>query len=129
MSDIKSKDYERAKLSFGLDDEEPEQLSRSEHVKKVEEVAKKSGFLTKSPMAKEQVNAPAPMIAPLSDARTGRKRHTTGRTQPFNTKLRTETLDKINAFSDQFTEQDGRPVGQAEVIERALAALEEKLQG
>ncbi len=129
MSETKSKDYERAKLSFGLDDEEPEQLSRSEHVKKVEEVAKKSGFLTKSPMAKEQMNTPAPILSPLSDARTGRKRHTTGRTRPFNTKLRDETFDKINAFSDQFTEQDGRPVGQAEVIERALAALEEKLQG
>ncbi|PZQ43545.1 MAG: hypothetical protein DI551_11940 [Micavibrio aeruginosavorus] len=126
MSETKPQknDYERAKLSFGLDDDEPAPISRNEHVEKVKEVTKKAGFLAKSPMAKEQVNTPAP----VPEVRQGRKRHSTGRTVGFNTKLRPDTFEKINAFSDQFTGEEGRPVGQAEVIERAMAALEEKLK-
>ncbi len=126
MSETKpQKDYERAKLSFGLDDDEPAPISRSEHIEKVKEVTKKAGFLTKSPIAKEQVNTPA--VA--TEVRQARKRHSTGRTVGFNTKLRPDTFEKINAFSDQFTGEEGRPVGQAEVIERAMAALEAKEKG
>ena len=126
MSETKpQKDYERAKLSFGLDDDEPAPISRSEHIEKVKEVTKKAGFLTKRPMAKEQVKTPA--VA--TEVRQARKRHSTGRTVGFNTKLRPDTFEKINAFSDQFTGEEGRPVGQAEVIERAMAALEAKEKG
>lgn len=126
MSETKpQKDYERAKLSFGLDDDEPVPISRSEHIEKVKEVTKKAGFLAKSPMAREQVNTPAA----TPEVRHTRKRHSTGRTMSFNTKLRPDTYEKINDFSDHFSAEEGRPVGQAEVIERAMAALEEKQKG
>lgn len=130
MSEVKP--IERAKLNFDLDDDDVSaaaSLPREIVTQKIEEVSQKSGFITKSPKTSVQPSAavlapdPAPMV------RTGRKRASTGRTMPFNTRMRPERYDEICQLSDRFTAEEGRPVGMAEVLERALDALRSQLQG
>ena len=130
MSEAQVKPLERQRLSFGLDDEEiitkpALPISRASTTEKVEAVSEQSGFVTRSPKA--QAARKTAVEAPIG--RMARKRALTGRTMPFNTKLRPECYQEICDFSEQFSDTEGRPVGMAEVIERALDALKAKLKG
>lgn len=120
MSEAQVKINERAKLSFDLDDDDaPPPMTKEKIGQKIEEISQKSGFMAKSPKA-SQANNPVPVSA---SSRTGRKRALTGRTMPFNTKMRPERYDEICRFCDEFSTEEGRPVGMAEVLERAMDAL------
>lgn len=79
---------------------------------KLKEVSEASGFPSREPAPKKPAR------------RRARKRPTTGRTYPFNTKIRPETYDKIVELSEKSSEREGRIVSMAEIIERAIAALE-----
>lgn len=126
MSEGKTKPAERSKLSFDLDEDSPAPITRKDVTKKVEEISKQSGFMAKSPKASQ---APANAPEPQPQYPTGRKRASTGRTTPFNTKLRPERFEEICQLQDRFTAEEGRPVGMAEVLERALDALQAKIRG
>lgn len=126
----------RARLSFDLDDEEfspPPVVEQPKEVieKKVEEISKKSGFTaTVSPkkVAVAPIIVPAPVQAQEMDggARKVRRRAKTGRTYPFNTKLKEDTYNMICELADHATEKEGRPVSLAEIIERSIDLLEKK---
>lgn len=130
MSEVKP--LERAKLNFDLEDDDAPvaaPLPREIVTQKIEEVSQKAGFVTKSPKTGVQPRVAVSAPDPVPSARTGRKRASTGRTMPFNTRMRPERYDEICQLSDRFTTEEGRPVGMAEVLERALDALQAKLQG
>ncbi|MDD3020656.1 MAG: hypothetical protein PHX61_06710 [Alphaproteobacteria bacterium] len=128
----------RARLSFDLDDEEfsaPPVVEQPKDVieKKVEEISKKSGF-TATVSPKKMVPAPVTIPPPASvqeisgETRKVRRRAKTGRTYPFNTKLKEETYNLICDLADQATEKEGRPVSLAEIIERSVDLLEKKIR-
>ena len=130
MSEVKP--IERAKLNFDLDDDDAPvvaPLPREVVTQKIEEVSQKSGFVTKSPKTAAQPSVAVPVPVSASASRNGRKRASTGRTMPFNTRMRPERYDEICQLSDRFTAEEGRPVGMAEVLERAVDALQAKLKG
>ena len=111
---------DRAKLSFDLDEEDPE-ISPEATQRKLQEISEKSGFIARAPRrAKEQDTAKAPDDP--KERRPGR-RTKTGRTFPFNTKIKPETYDQIRSLADEATDKEGRPVTFAEIIERGLDAL------
>jgi len=127
----------RARLSFDLDDEEfspPPVAEQPKDVieKKVEEISKKAGFTaTVAPkkIAVEPISVPPPVSIQekeIVETRKVRRRAKTGRTYPFNTKLKEETYNLICDLADQATEKEGRPVSLAEIIERATELLEKK---
>lgn len=60
-----------------------------------------------------------PVIAP---ARPAPYRYRTGRNQQFNTRASQQTIDRFEAMRDRLG------VSKAELMERAIAALEEKLE-
>lgn len=105
-------DQGRAKLSFDLD-EDPSSES-IDH--KIQQISKKSGFTARA--------VPTEDLGPIQ--KRARHRAKTGRTYPFNTKVRPETYEKICALADAATIREGRPISLAEIIERALKSLEEK---
>ena len=110
---------ERAKLSLNFDDEELAEDSREEIDRKIHEISEKAGFISKAPIVnnKTKANTTAHVLRPR------RTRAKTGRTYPFNTKIKPETYDLICEIADTSTEEEGRPVSLAEVIERAMDAL------
>lgn len=99
---------ERAKLSLDFDDDVIVE-DRAEIDKKVREISEQAGFVSKSPVAK-----------PTAALRPRRTRAKTGRTYPFNTKIKPETYDMICYLADTASEEEGRPVSLAEIIERAI---------
>jgi len=106
-------DQGRAKLSFDLDEDD----SSSESIDhKIQQISKKSGFTARA--------VPTEDLGPIQ--KRARHRAKTGRTYPFNTKVRPETYEKICALADAATIREGRPISLAEIIERALKSLEEK---
>ncbi len=105
---------DRAKLSLDFDEDDVTEPSREEIDRKVREISEKSGFVSKSPSA---TNSQSTL------RRTRRSRAKTGRTYPFNTKIKPATYDLICDLADQATEQEGRPVSLAEIIERSVEAL------
>mgnify|MGYP003670344592 CR=1 FL=1 len=136
--DLTIEEDTRAKLSLDFDDTDDfQEQSREEIDRKVREISEKSGFLSKAPVQPPKI-IPMPE-QPLyhSDTqahsettersmRPRRTRGRTGRTYPFNTKIRPETYDMICNMADNATDQEGRPVSLAEIIERAMDALSEK---
>ena len=132
MENIKSIEP-RARLSFDLDEDDfsPPSVEPSKEVveQKVQEISKKSGF-TATVAPKE---SPAPIVVPPvsvlqtpPDFKKIRRRAKTGRTYPFNTKLKEETYEAICMLADSLTEKEGRPVSLAEVIERSIELLKKK---
>ena len=118
---------ERARLSFDLGDDEDEGLSRKEIItKKVQEVSEKSGFTATSRAAPRSEKTPAPKSGAGAARRDRRRRSKTGRTYPFNTKLREETYQTICSLADAATIKENRPVSLAESIERGVEALQGK---
>nr|MBI1231075.1 hypothetical protein [Cytophagales bacterium] len=100
---------ERAKLSLNFDEDDVIVENRKEIDQKVREISERAGFVSKSPISRSSV---------VSRAR--RTRAKTGRTYPFNTKIKPETYDMICYLSDTASEEEGRPVSLAEIIERAV---------
>ena len=105
---------DRAKLSLDFDDEEITEPPREEIDRKVKEISEKTGFVSQSPSSRKTQAVPR---------RTRRARAKTGRTYPFNTKIKPETYDMICDLADRATEEEDRPVSLAEIIERSVAAL------
>lgn len=111
---------ERAKLSLDFDDaEEGSSLSRPEIDLRVKRISEESGFHSRAPLSAPAKSEAAPTLAPKR-----RTRFKTGRTYPFNTKIKPVTYELICQLSDEATEQEQRPVSMAEIIERALDALQ-----
>ncbi|WP_282610997.1 hypothetical protein [Pelagibius sp. Alg239-R121] len=75
--------------------------------------------------ASDQAGFPSRDPAPKRPrAKRVRTRPKTGRTYPFNTKIKPETYDKICELADTATETEGRVVSMAEIIERAVHSLD-----
>jgi hypothetical protein len=111
---------DRAKLSFELE-EEDSAASKEAIDRKIQEISKQSGFTARtSTGAPADKLAPAPKQAGTIEERPRRHRAKTGRTYPFNTKIKPETYEKICTLADTATDREGRPVSLAEIIERAL---------
>jgi hypothetical protein len=111
---------ERAKLSLDFDDaEEGAQMSRPEIDQRVQQISEESGFHSRAPLT-----APIKSEVSSTDTPKRRTRFKTGRTYPFNTKIKPETYELICQLSDEATEREQRPVSMAEIIERALGALQ-----
>ena len=119
---IENKVSDRAKLNFSFDEEEN---SKKEEVKKkIEEISVKAGFNSKSPIKinREETNG-------VSSEKIDRRARTrTGRTYAFNTKIKPETYQKIGYLSDKLSEEQGRYVSLAEIIERAIDQLEKTMK-
>lgn len=132
MENMKSSEP-RARLSFDLDEDDfsPPAAEPSKEVveKKVQEISKKSGFT--ATVGPKEVLAPiiVPPVAVMQttpDFKKIRRRAKTGRTYPFNTKLKEETYEAICMLADSLTEKEGRPVSLAEVIERSIELLKKR---
>jgi len=112
---------ERAKLDFSFDTEEN---NKEEVSQKIEEISQQAGFnariSTKPVDSNDVISEPQKM-----DRRT---RTRTGRTYAFNTKIKPEIYEKITSLSDQMSDEEGRYVSLAEIIERSIGALEESLE-
>jgi len=115
---------ERAKLSLNFDDDDalPDN-TRAEIDRKIQEISEESGFVSKAPAVKSQ-NKSKSAKPKTQSVKKRRTRAKTGRTYPFNTKIKPEIYDLICNIADTSTLEEGRPVSLAEVIERAVAALE-----
>ena len=127
-------DKSRQRLALALDDLDNHVNSNPEvDTALLEEVSKAAGFSRQAP-----INEKKPKSKPKSKPKATdkpeekqtieytRRRRATGRTHPFNTKVRPETYDLICQFSDKFSDEEDRPVSMAEVLERALKALGDK---
>jgi hypothetical protein len=113
---------ERAKLSFELEDEEPE--AKQVFEQKIETISEKAGFARRQAPKPARQEPKAQAAASAVEERPRRQRARTGRTYPFNTRIRPDTYDTICRLADQATATEGRPVSLAEIIERAIASLE-----
>lgn len=123
MSEIQTMENGRAKLSLDFDDD-LETETKEEVDRKIREISEESGFISTSPKPKK-VSQPKKKIN--KKIKVDRRRRTkTGRTYPFNTKIKPETYDSICRLADNATEEEGRPVSLAEIIERSITALENK---
>ncbi|MGB4057583.1 MAG: hypothetical protein WBK77_05825 [Alphaproteobacteria bacterium] len=120
---------ERAKLNFDLGDDEDAKLSQKEIItKKVHEISEKSGFKAMSaPLVPLEKSPPLARKSSQSTVRGDRRRRAkSGRTYPFNTKIKVETYDDICSLADAATVQENRPVSLAEIIERSVDALKKQ---
>ncbi len=117
---------ERAKLSFDLRDDEDAKLSEKEAITQtVREISEKSGFkATATPSASpEKPPGPARKNSQSSARGDRRRRAKSGRTYPFNTKIKEETYNDICSLADAATARENRPVSLAEIIERSVDVL------
>ena len=112
----------RPKLNFSFEDEVPE--TQEAIVAKVEAISEKAGF-TARPARSVQKAKTAPETNITTPAVKNRRRWN-GATRPeaFNTKLREGYHQRIIALADLASEQEGRMVTLAEIIERATEMLE-----
>lgn len=116
---------ERQKLAFDIEEDAP--MGPQEEVRKIEEISEKAGFSARvAPVARklDPAKVTAPQKKPEVAVKPRRVRATTGRTYPFNTKIREETYDTICRLADEATRQEGRVVSLAEIVERGTALLE-----
>lgn len=105
---------ERARIKLdGLADTTPSPIDPEA----LRRVSREAGFVSREPGVER---AGEGRTEPL---RTRRSRRPTGRTHPFNTRLKPETYELICQLSDDLSAAEDRPVSMAEVLERALAAL------
>jgi len=114
-------ELERAKLDFSFDTEE---TNKKEISQKVEEISQQAGFNTR--ISSKPENGDDVISVPQKVDRRTRTR--TGRTYAFNTKIKPETYEKIAFFSDKMSDEEGRYVSLAEIIERSVDALEQNLE-
>lgn len=113
----------RAKLDFGDIDEPTTPKVPKVDPSAVRAATQAAGFRDTPRSARSQA-APAPVPAPVSHAMPAerpllrRTRRKTGRTEPFQTRIRADTLQSIYDYVD---EQD---ITLAEFLERAVVALQ-----
>ncbi len=112
---------ERAKLSLDLDGLESTPVASPDR-SKIEEISETSGFKSRA-QPKTQ-----PTKSPTKPKTKARKRRTTGRTYPFNTKIKPEAYQLLGDLADTLSETEGRPVSMAEVLERALDTFDTSLK-
>lgn len=118
---------ERQKLAFDIDDEPP--MGPQEEARKIEEISEKAGFSARvAPPARklDPAKVTTTQKKPEVTVKRRRVRATTGRTYPFNTKLREETYDTICRLADEATRKEGRNVSLAEIVERGTALLDKQ---
>lgn len=107
MSNNQTNDRAKLDLNFGEDDEV---ATKAEVSKKVEKISSEVGF-----------NSRVSDVTEEKPQRADRRlRSRTGRTHALTTKIKPETYDKISQMSDRLTEEEGRYVPLAEIIERAV---------
>jgi len=127
MSTQNTAQEDRARLSLDFDDDEEDMQAKEAMNRKIEKISEESGFVARAPSrAPAGLPKPAPGGTEAAPARVKRRRAKTGRTYPFNTKIKPETYDEICLLADTATEEEGRPVSLAEIIERAVEALKAK---
>lgn len=123
-------DKSRQRLALALDDLDNHVNSNPEvDTALLEEVSKAAGFSRQAPINEKKPKSKPKATDKPEEKQTieyTRRRRATGRTHPFNTKVRPETYDLICQFSDKFSDEEDRPVSMAEVLERALKALGDK---
>lgn len=124
MSENLEATEERARLSFDLDDE----LENEETIhERVQKISTESGFLARAAQISSDIKPPQASAKPEASPPPARRaRYKTGRTYPFNTRIKPETYEAICNLADSATENEGRPVSMAEIIERAIDLLQEK---
>ena len=111
---------ERAKLSLDLGDLESKAVNGPEP-EKIEELSQASGFTSRAESKQVSTKTTAPKPKP-------RKRRKTGRTYPFNTKIKPEAYELLGSLADHLSENEGRPVSMAEVLERSLDLMQNQLK-
>ena len=118
-------DEGRARLSFEIEDDEPE-MSKEVTRQKIKQISEQSGWNARAPRELPAKDAVPAEKGPetLKEHRHRGRRTKTGRTFPFNTKIKPETYDQIRSLADEATDKEGRPVSFAEIIERALDRLQ-----
>ena len=125
MSTTEAIQEDRAKLSFDFEDED-DTANKEQITRKIEEISEQSGFTARRAPARNNTNVTDQEADVAAARRPRRRRAKTGRTFPFNTKIKPEVYDKICELADMATEEEGRPVSLAEIIERSIEALEAK---
>lgn len=94
---------------------------------KIEQVSVESGFGARAkPKTTEQPARTSRTTKPAA-AKPKDRRRRSGRTHPFNTKIKPEAHQQLVEISDRLSDQEGRVVTMAEVIEKALICYEMKL--
>ena len=109
---------ERAKIQLGglVKKQSAAKPPAPEDVRRLAEVTGFTGnAVQSSPEQKAAVTENHSVVKPR------RRRRPTGRTYPFNTKLKPETYNLICELSDEMSDEQGRPISMAEVLEQALA--------
>lgn len=116
MANDKQDQPARAALDLSeLGDAEPQPVRNDPgSIEKIKEVSEKAGFPSREPAVKQ--------VKPAKSWRA-RTRPKTGRTYPFNTKIKPETYKLICELADTTSEREGRVVSMAEIIERAIDNL------
>lgn len=125
VTDTQAVQAPRAKLNldFGEDDAPSIPTPKADVEKKVQEIGEKTGFsATSTPVRRIPIGEKVKKTVEEAK-RPSRKRAKTGRTHPFNTKIKIETYDELCMIADSATQEEGRPVSLAEVLERAVEAL------
>ena len=119
----------RAKLNldFGDDDTPVVAPLKADVQKKIQEISEKTGFRATTTPARKSEPEKGRRQQVVNDVamRPSRKRAKTGRTHPFNTKIKPDTYDELCHLADDATREEGRPVSLAEILERAIDALKE----
>jgi hypothetical protein len=91
----------------------------------VQEISDRAGFHATAQTKRTEPGKGRGLL-PVNDAdaaRPSRTRAKTGRTHPFNTKIKPDTYDELCNLADSATREEGRPVSLAEILERAVDAL------
>ncbi len=106
MSNTEAIQEDRARLSFDFEDEDDaedkEQINR-----KIEEISEQAGFTSRRAPARSNGNIAGQGAEAITPVRDRRRRAKTGRTFPFNTKIKPEVYDKICELADKATEEEG----------------------
>lgn len=95
---------------------------------KIEQLSVDSGFGARAkPKTTEQPPAKTTRATKPATAKPKDRRRRSGRTHPFNTKIKPEAHQQLVEIADRLSDQEGRVVTMAEVIEKALICYEMKL--
>lgn len=112
----------RPKLNFSFEDEVPE--TQEAIVAKVEAISEKTGFTARPSRSPQKEKSVAETKTTPPAVKNRRRWNGATRPEAFNTKLREGYHQRIIALADLASEQEGRMVTLAEIIERATEMLE-----
>jgi hypothetical protein len=124
-SEVQTAEAPRVKLNLDFGDDDTPSIAppKADVEKKIQEISERSGFRAMSAPAKRTGVTEKAKKVIEEDMRPSRKRAKTGRTHPFNTKIKSITYDELCFLADSATQEEGRPVSLAEILERAVEAL------